>query len=179
MRALARGTQAPAPSAPVCPRCQAMLVGRMIGGLMLESCVSCDGVWVSALALTQLVVERSAGLADAVATACGTGAPSLAFAAASFARCPECGQPMQRQRLAGQTVAVCRRDGAWFDRGTLAITARAIAHGQLESRGELERAAFRDDLRSRRYPTLLAHARAIGGRLPSRGPLSVLAELFA
>lgn len=179
---LARGTGAPETATnatPVCPRCRAALVGRLISGLHLESCPSCGGVWASAVVLTQIVVERSAGHARAIAATCPTGAPALSFAGAIFARCPQCGVGMQRQLLGKQNVLVCRRHGVWFDRGALAIATRAAADGLLEHRGELERSAFRDDMLNKRYPALLAHARAIGGRLPSRGPIAVLAELFA
>ncbi len=179
---LARGTDAPSSKSqqvPTCPRCRTPLVGRMISGLHLESCASCGGVWASALVLTQIVVDRSAGSARAVAAACPSGAPALSFAGAIFARCPECGVGMQRHLLGTQSVLVCRRDGVWFDRGALAITTRAAAENLLEEHGDLERKAFKEDVAQKRYPALLAHARAIGGRLPSRGPLAVLAELFA
>lgn len=88
-----------------CPRCfeEGALAYR---GEAPEArgCAACKGVWLSPAAARRLVEGPFGRLADLPAVA--TKAPL---------RCPECGQPLERRRVAGVEVDVCPDDGVWFD----------------------------------------------------------------
>jgi hypothetical protein len=167
-----------------CPRCKAPLATRKVGRTALDACWACGGLFIEATALAALLLAGDPRDASAV------GAASVGIAArpvtVRMAWCPTCGGPMHDRLLvdgATPRVAVCRLHGIWIDAAHVPGTVRVLAMRAIGRAGDLERVAFADDLRGRRYQAILGHARALAARTPRdrllRSPLGLLASLFA
>jgi len=168
-RTMSRGT---------CPRCRAPLSQRIAGELDLDQCLDCAGVFVSDVAMTQLLIGELDGPAALLALSGQLPGKPIG---PSIAWCPSCAQPMGARPIAGARVLVCRAHGAWIDHAHLTSAAEALARRAPDRVGELERAAFRDLAERRRWSVILGHARALGSRTRGavpRGSVGLLADLF-
>jgi Zn-finger nucleic acid-binding protein len=114
-----------------CPACRQELVIVEYGGVELDLCAACDGVWFDADELHVLFaragLEAPEGPGHALAGA-------AADARASRRRCPRCRRRMAVVAMPGEprpvTVDRCPKgDGIWFDRGELSRLSAALGGG--------------------------------------------------
>lgn len=100
-----------------CPRCSSALTANLIGDQLFDRCDRCAGIWAHHLALAALFAERGQRYSvsrwlERVAR------PDAQVDTRRAAPCPDCEQPMQRQRLDARgklLVDCCNDHGIWFD----------------------------------------------------------------
>jgi Zn-finger nucleic acid-binding protein len=151
-------TQLPAAAAPdgtatpnPCPRCDALLVGQLVGDVLLDMCEACAGVFVDATALERILRERRQARAEAI-----FGALTSATVDAGnpdgrvYVKCPVCHATMNRRmfaRGARVIVDVCRAHGTWFDAGELPKVIDFAMQGGLEQAAAADAQARLDQAR--------------------------------
>jgi Zn-finger nucleic acid-binding protein len=167
-----------------CPRCKAPLTARAVGRATMQSCWGCGGVFVAATALAALLFAATPG--DSAALGAAFDGPPARPPPVRMAWCPCCAGPMVDRALvegAPPRVAVCRSHGVWIDGAHVPGAMQVLAMRAVGRAGDLERAAFADDLRRNRWQEILGHARELAARNPPRAlvrsPLGLLASLFA
>jgi Zn-finger nucleic acid-binding protein len=166
-----------------CPRCKAPLSARTVGRALLDTCWACGGLFLEAPTLVTLLLDGSA--TDAHALTAAFDGVAARPAPIRMAWCPVCNTPMHDRALVDGSVVranVCRSHGIWIDAAHVPGAIRILAMRAVGRAGDLERRAFADELRRRRYPAILAHARALAARAGKealqRSPLGLLASLF-
>ncbi len=125
-----------------CPVCTALMPPSQVGGVALNECRTCHGLWVAGDHF-DLLVSRAAEArrsADPVARQAlrprVTGA-NPASQRVHYRKCPECDGYMQRRnyrRSSGVIVDVCRNHGTWLDADELEQIAGFILSGGETSR---------------------------------------------
>jgi Zn-finger nucleic acid-binding protein len=153
---------------------------RIVDELDLDQCLGCAGVFISDVATTQLVVGEGDNAAALLALLHLDPATTLP-AAPGIAWCPPCARPMGSCAMGAARVHVCRDHGIWLDRTQIAQAAEALSTRAPGKIVALERAAFQDLARRRRWSVILGHARALGARTRGakpRGSIGLLADLF-
>ncbi len=131
-------------SARRCPSCSApsALVARVVGGVLIDECPSCLGLWLDAAAVERLVRERQKESLDSLRQMMPP-EPALSHAAEAAApagrrmyiSCPDCDQVMNRvnfARRSGIIVDVCRGHGTWFDASELPRVVDFVLKGGVE-----------------------------------------------
>ena len=125
---------------PVCP--DAKLTGRNVGGLWLDECSRCRGLWAPGDVLEQIVTrirERRSATRPPDPWTEGRPEPRTARRAAwqesiAYRRCPECGALMARKnvgRRSGIIVDRCADHGTWLDANEMEdIAAFALEGGR-------------------------------------------------
>ena len=104
---------------------------------MLDSCGHCAGVYVDAVAMARLLVDRPTTLYAALRDRFPGPPhdPVLEGARPIYVHCPDCKTLMNRQQFAlhgGVIVDSCRGHGVWFDAGELGRVLDFIERGGLE-----------------------------------------------
>jgi Zn-finger nucleic acid-binding protein/RNA polymerase subunit RPABC4/transcription elongation factor Spt4 len=119
----------------VCPGCSAALVTTAVGGVGLDQCHACGGLWVSQANFARIAADRAergevlSGLPGA-----GTRVP-LRLEAVHYRPCPQCRQLMNRVnygRISGVVLDVCKEHGLWFPRDEFRQVLEFIEGGGLE-----------------------------------------------
>lgn len=108
--------------APTCPRCQAVLVLRDEGGVVVTACPSEHGLFIGHTALDELTKHAPPAAAAALDAGATLPLPTPPAVAAGPLHCPRCGEPMIARTFArGSTIVVdeCPQHGTWFDAGEL------------------------------------------------------------
>jgi Zn-finger nucleic acid-binding protein len=114
----------------ICPVCDDALVIVELGGVELDLCVTCSGLWFDAEELDLLGVEGD----DPVASI-ERELADYAVLGAAQRRCPRCSRHLRRIEAPGGSgpVEIDRcpdGDGLWFDRGELAeLFAGSLSEG--------------------------------------------------
>jgi Zn-finger nucleic acid-binding protein len=106
-----------------CPGCGAQMPPHQVGGIRVNECTACRGVWAPGDAFEQLVARAFA----ARRAAAPTGPPAAARVSRGnptaqggvrYRKCPECQGLMQRRNFrksSGVILDVCRAHGTWLD----------------------------------------------------------------
>jgi Zn-finger nucleic acid-binding protein len=164
--------EAPAAAPRRCPRACGELRTVALGGVELDECPRCSGVWVDDATFRRLCAdrERQAVLLGAPAPAPRGGAATAA-ARVRYAPCPECRKLMNRvnfARASGVIVDVCKAHGVWFDEDELRRVVEFVRAGGLDWARERERQALAEERRllELRQRVGTGHARA-----PEQGEL--------
>jgi Zn-finger nucleic acid-binding protein/ribosomal protein L40E len=122
-----------------CPACPgARLAARSLGGLWMDECPMCLGLWAPADVMDRLVDHvRERRRLEGQPT--GARAPRERQAnwqgEVSYRRCPECRQAMQRKnfgRRSGVIVDWCGSHGTWLDADEMEDIAAFVLMGGLE-----------------------------------------------
>jgi Zn-finger nucleic acid-binding protein len=122
-----------------CPACKGVrLLARNLGGLWVEECPGCLGLWAPGDVMDRLVdrvreQRRKNGAPPA-------GRPAAERRAAwqaevSYRHCPECGGAMQRKnfgRRSGVILDWCGSHGTWLDADEMGDVAAFVLEGGLE-----------------------------------------------
>ena len=120
---------------PVCPE-RPNLAARQIGGMWLDECPSCLGLWAPGDVMDRLVEhirERRGAGASATAPDRERRAPWQDRVA--YRRCPECGATMLRKnfgRRSGVILDWCGSHGTWLDAHEMEDVAAFVLAGGLE-----------------------------------------------
>jgi len=134
-----------------CPTCDRIMTWRSIGGISVQECPGCNGLWVPGESFDKLldrVVKNrhelpSAGLGEA---AVETRVSSRYTRKVVYRKCPACGVGMRRKNFArksGVIVDWCGQHGTWLDADELEEIADYIMAGGLEQAAGAETGAWR------------------------------------
>ena len=148
-----------------CPACGGLMPPRSVGGIGINECPRCNGLWVPGNRFDQLIAQacdaaRKAG-PGLTAERHGGGAGSFDTKVV-YRKCPECDAHMQRrnfQKKSGVIIDRCHEHGAWLDADELERIAAYVLEGGLGAGGYEEYAVkARIDARVRREAASLARA---------------------
>lgn len=150
-----------------CPRCEGSpdLEAELIDDVLLDSCLSCHGVWVDHVALEKILDARRQARADAVLTNPSKGEmPQPHTQGRMYIRCPECEQMMNRKAFAtgaGVIVDVCRHHGTWFDAQELSKVVEFATKGGLERAAKRDAERLREEAKMQRHSAQMQAQRAV------------------
>lgn len=116
-----------------CPACDLLMPPSQVGGLGLNECPSCHGLWVPGEHFDRLVARAT----EARKSADGSAQPRIeggnpASRSVRYRKCPECQTFMLRRnyrRSSGVILDVCREHGTWLDADELEEIAGFILSG--------------------------------------------------
>lgn len=174
-------------SARACPCCSATsaLVARLVGGVLLDECPACSGVWLDAGAVDRLVRERQESSLSTLRQMTPpapelkhesepAAAPSAAQASRRmYIACPDCGQLMNRVNFArnsGVILDVCRGHGTWFDASELPRVVDFVMKGGVEESKRREIDELREQARRASADAEAARSRAVWAGAPGHEP---------
>jgi Zn-finger nucleic acid-binding protein len=120
-----------------CPVCEVLMPPHQIGGVGLNECPRCNGLWVPGESFDVLVARaiearRSASPEELLALKPRVTGANPARQAVQYRRCPECQSYMQRrnfQRSSGVILDHCHEHGTWLDADELERIAGFILSG--------------------------------------------------
>lgn len=120
-----------------CPACDVLMPPSQVGGVGLNECRQCNGLWVpgdhfDALVRRATEARRKADTSDAPPTAPRVQGGNPAHKRVQYRKCPECQGFMQRRnyrRSSGVVIDVCREHGTWLDADELEEIAGFILSG--------------------------------------------------
>jgi Zn-finger nucleic acid-binding protein len=108
------------------------LQAAVVGGVPLDECAGCGGLWIQAEAFNRICNDREA---QAAAIAMQLPLAVSQDDRVRYVKCPRCSQLMTRKSYAyrsGVVVDICREHGIWFDRDELRRIVEFIRAGGLE-----------------------------------------------
>jgi Zn-finger nucleic acid-binding protein len=151
-----------------CPDCGCLMPVRDIGGVGINECTQCNGVWAPADSFDHLIVKacesaRKAGVGAARMPAPRVSGGNPAHVRVQYRKCPTCEAFMQRanfRKRSGVIVDRCHPHGTWFDSDELEQIAGFILAGGIESSEEYILQSKIDAVRRRDAEAL---ARAVKG----------------
>jgi Zn-finger nucleic acid-binding protein len=133
-----------------CPVCACLMPARQIGGVGINECARCNGLWAPEDRLDQLIaraIEARRG-SDPVLRAEFEPRVSGSNPAAqkvAYRKCPDCDAFMQRRnfrRSSGVIIDRCNKHGTWLDADELEqITGFLLSGGNPQATAVLEEAA--------------------------------------
>jgi Zn-finger nucleic acid-binding protein len=133
-----------------CPGCKAPLQATSVGGVGLDQCHACGGVWVGQHNFEQIAADR-AERGEVLGSLPGEGPKVPAqLGAVHYRPCPRCGKLMNRinyAHISGVVLDVCKDHGLWFDKDKLREVLEFIEAGGLEK--SRVRQSLEDDERRR------------------------------
>lgn len=114
-----------------CPVCRVDMSVRPVGGLLVQECPKCNGLWAPGESLNTLLDRALTALRDGRREDADPEYRRPPFQArVVYRRCPECNDPMQRKNFAGKSGVIvdwCGRHGTWLDADELEATAAYLA----------------------------------------------------
>lgn len=131
-----------------CPCCECWMTTRCVGGLEIQECPKCFGLWAPENRFDSLV-ERATAAAAAQQTGLEGGETSAPRVdggnpldnALEYRRCPACDALMNRrnfQKRSGVIVDRCHEHGTWLDAHELERIAGFVLSGRAERASALE-----------------------------------------
>jgi len=120
-----------------CPVCDALMPSQQVGGIHLNECGTCNGLWVPGEAFDALVKRAIESHRDATPQERFTRKPRARGAnpaqqGVAYRKCPKCQAYMQRrnfQKSSGVIVDRCHEHGTWLDADELEQIAGFILSG--------------------------------------------------
>ncbi len=171
-----------------CPVCGCLMPPRAIGGIGINECGSCNGIWAPADRFEQLInraIEaRKQGERLETPRVKG-GNPAVQKVA--YRKCPECEAFMQRRnfrRSSGVIIDTCKNHGTWLDADELEqITGFVLSGGNPQASQMMEEADRQaaDAVKRIRLAEFQQHSytsRSSGGDLFGRTIVGVLKGLL-
>lgn len=141
-----------------CPCCDRFMATRIVGGLDVQECEKCHGLWAPE-ARFEALVDRATRLVREKAAAGEAAAPRVdggnpADHKVEYRRCPECDALMGRRNFrkrSGVIIDQCHQHGTWLDAHELERIAGFVLSGRADEaarmlaidEAEQERAAAR------------------------------------
>lgn len=133
-----------------CVRCDVPMSARAIGGVPVQECAECNGIWVPGTAFDDLVNRAIAAWKSSEEGAIvpeprRTGGNPV-NERVEYRKCPECGNMMSRRnyrRTSGVIIDRCHDHGTWLDADELERIAGFILSGGLERAKEAERTTMK------------------------------------
>ncbi len=156
-----------------CPVCTKLMPARQVGGIGLNECLECQGLWVPGEGFDQLVnraieSRRRADPALLGGLSARVSGANPARQSVQYRKCPECDGFMNRRnyrKRSGIIIDVCRSCGTWLDADELeAIAGFILDNGSEKPASSLGQAGSEAESR-----TAAAFARiAVEGESQSR-----------
>jgi Zn-finger nucleic acid-binding protein len=134
-----------------CPVCGCLMPPRSIGGIGINECGSCNGIWASGSRLEQLISRAIEAQRKGECPLQGAqprvkgGNPAAQGVA--YRKCPECEAFMQRRNFrksSGVIIDRCHKHGTWLDADELEQITGFMATGGNPVAEEMLREADRD-----------------------------------
>jgi Zn-finger nucleic acid-binding protein len=121
-----------------CPVCTALMPPRQVGGVGINECGSCNGLWVPGdhfdlLVSRAIAARRNAPPEELVTLTPRVTGSNPAAQKVQYRKCPECDAFMQRRNFrksSGVIVDVCGAHGTWLDADELEQIAGFILSGR-------------------------------------------------
>jgi len=128
-----------------CPCCERWMTAREIGGLLIQECPKCHGLWAPEDVFDALV-DRAAALARERSESGESGAPRVdggnpASHRVEYRRCPSCDAMMTRRNFrkrSGVIIDRCHEHGTWLDANELERIAGFVLSGRAASVAHVE-----------------------------------------
>jgi Zn-finger nucleic acid-binding protein len=130
-----------------CPCCGCLMPPRQVGGVGVNECPECNGLWAPRGRFEQLV-ERALAAKRSGKASDGVFAPRVkggnpASQSVQYRRCPECERFMQRRnfrKVSGVIIDRCHEHGTWLDADELErIAGFLLSGGRPEAAAMLHR----------------------------------------
>ena len=129
------------PTVRVCPACSRPLSARRIADVTIDTCETCAGMFIDAIAIHRVLAEGQEARARAIVEAVAAGtAPTITPPVDATRRCPTCATAMTRTLAAGGSgvvLDVCRPHGTFFDGGELHKMLEFATHHAERARTDL------------------------------------------
>lgn len=153
-----------------CPDCTCLMPPRAIGGVGINECPQCNGLWVPDHRFDHLISQaceaaRNAGLGSSTGADRGQSRVNAFSTKVVYRKCPECDGHMQRtnfQKKSGVIVDHCHEHGTWLDADELEQIAEYILKGGL-GQGGYEEYAVKAQINAKVRREAAALARAMKG----------------
>ena len=134
--------QVPPQNAPElrCPSCECWMTPREVGGLVVQECPKCNGLWAVKNVFDSLV-DRATSAARENAQAGEIAAPRVdggnpASGRVEYRRCPTCDAMMARRNFrkrSGVIIDQCHEHGTWLDANELERIAGFVLSGRADA----------------------------------------------
>lgn len=128
-----------------CPVCPGVRLGaRSLGGIWVDECAMCLGLWVPGDGMDRLVDrlrERRRREGSPAADLAHRDRRAVWQATIAYRKCPECGTAMQRKnfgRRSGVILDWCGSHGTWLDANEMEDVAAFVLQGGLEAEAAAE-----------------------------------------
>jgi len=134
-----------------CPRGCGTLRRLTLGGVALEECERCSGIWLLPTVFQKLCAEeerRSAFLGEELQA---RHTPATPVATVRYVPCPDCGKLMNRVNFgkrSGVVLDACAQHGTWFDADELRRIVEFVRDGGLDRARTQERIRLEEERRS-------------------------------
>ncbi len=129
-----------------CPSCGGLMPGRAVGGVAVNECPGCNGLWAPGESFDVLVKRaaeaRRENEALEVSVAPRTTGSNPAAQKVAYRNCPACDAHMHRRnygRSSGVIVDVCHEHGTWLDADELEQIAGYILSGRAAEKAFVHR----------------------------------------
>jgi len=121
-----------------CPACSRLMPPRQVGGVGINECGGCHGIWVPGTSFDLLVsraieTRKKASPGELVALRPRVTGSNPASQRVRYRKCPECDALMQRrnfQKSSGVIIDRCSTHGTWLDADELEQIAGFILSGR-------------------------------------------------
>jgi len=151
-----------------CPACSTLMPPRQVGGVAVNECLSCHGLWAPGESFDLLVgraleARQQASPAELYALKPRVTGSNPARQGVQYRNCPECDRQMARRnyrKKSGVIIDRCSDHGVWLDADELEQIAGFILSGAAGERIEPESA----DERKKKVAAAAARARLEGDR---------------
>jgi Zn-finger nucleic acid-binding protein len=133
-----------------CPRGCGTLRRISLGGVELEECAACSGVWLKPEVFQKLCAEEERRSVFLGAELQARHTPAAAVTTVRYVPCPDCGKPMNRVNFgkrSGVIVDACAQHGTWFDADELRRVVEFVRDGGLERARVQERRQLEEERR--------------------------------
>jgi Zn-finger nucleic acid-binding protein len=171
-----------------CPACSCLMPPRAIGGIGINECPQCNGIWAPEKRFDQLVAKaceaaQAGGPAQVVAKDARLAGGNPYSRRVVYRNCPVCDGHMQRtnfQKRSGVILDRCHTHGTWLDADELEQVAGFILEGGM-GQGGAQAYVMKTELDSIRRREAAALARAVKGEsmtIESPRPQSAADSLF-
>ncbi len=122
-----------------CPECRDALVKAAVGGIELDQCRRCGGVWLDRGLFERIAADREERGTVLGALPGDQAKGAVAAGSVRYRPCPACGKLMNRTnygRISGVVLDTCKDHGLWFDKDELRRVLEFIQKGGLDKSRE-------------------------------------------
>jgi Zn-finger nucleic acid-binding protein len=133
-----------------CPRGCGRMKQLVLGGISLDECERCAGVWLEQPVFEKLCAEEERRTAFLGAEFKGHPTASLATETVRYVPCPDCAKMMNRVNFgkrSGVVVDSCAKHGTWFDADELRRVVEFVRDGGLDRARSIERQQLEEERR--------------------------------
>ena len=135
-----------------CPRGCGTLRRLSLGGVALEECGQCSGVWLTPDVFQKLCAEEERRSVFLGAELQARHTPAASVTTVRYVPCPDCGKLMNRVNFgkrSGVVVDACAHHGTWFDADELRRVVEFVRDGGLDRARAQERMQLEEERRLR------------------------------